>query len=169
MAAPPKGGPATATPPRPARARLAEVRAIVGPLLDAREIWETLATRGVIPSAWLSDENRAFTCVAADGSRRAPFPPTPAACLAIASDIENVITAEAIARELARAAEEPIERILWRIGQSATISRGSSGQVPPRAPDGWIDRVDAITQLGYGLAAVGPQEIILVSPEVIEG
>jgi hypothetical protein len=113
-------------------------------ITDPAEAWEALATRGVIPDAWVGDARRAFSDTAAcycdalepdDGPcagcrgieqvRATPW--TVAACVALASDVAGVTQAEALAREaVARLATVPPgdvprpSRVVWRVVDAKT-------------------------------------------------
>lgn len=41
-----------------------EARAVANHCADARELWERLAARGVIPSEWIDDPRRQFAATA---------------------------------------------------------------------------------------------------------
>ncbi|MDB4929062.1 MAG: hypothetical protein JWM10_1546 [Myxococcaceae bacterium] len=58
------------------------------------QLWEALATRGLVPDAWIDDPTRRF-----HGGGRAPATMTEAVLLA--SDAEGIAAAEALARETA--------------------------------------------------------------------
>ncbi len=45
---------------RPTLARLTEVRAAIAEITDAREAWETLSARGVLPEEWVDNDARWF-------------------------------------------------------------------------------------------------------------
>jgi hypothetical protein len=100
----------------PDRPRLAEARAAVAGVTDAREAWDSLAARGVIPSDWQNQKGRVFK--EAEG-QLFPHPPTVDACLALASDPSGIEAAESLAAEVrARLAPwgAPLPaRIAWRV------------------------------------------------------
>lgn len=110
-------------------------------ITDPREAWELLATREVIPLAWLDDPRRRFVCATCrgdgvhyqtrdGGARNTPYdcpacaggmiqhPPTVAECVAFASDPAGVMTAEAIARQITGC-----ERVVWRVEPRAQIEK----------------------------------------------
>ena len=126
---------------RPERPALDAARRAVSGCVDARQAWETLATRGCIPESWIDAPLRRYRV----GGRAASHPETePRVLLSegpnalpsrvqaqpwsiedaalIAGDIAGVLAAEALAREAAvRLAPwdsgyegEPPQRVVWR-------------------------------------------------------
>lgn len=111
--------------------------------LDPREFWELLSTRDVIPAAWVHDERRAFVCGDHTKSRGpcehcgddrmggvAPHPLSVNDALALTADVPGVLTAEALAREVAtRLGVRADLRVVWRV---------VAGYSPPHVPcTGW--------------------------------
>jgi hypothetical protein len=124
----------------------------------------------VIPLEWVGDERRAFHVVAADGARRAGFPPTLLACVSVAADAEGILAAEAIARDLARLAGKHRERILWRVvapGVAPVIGWEAIDASP--APAGWDTRVADLGRLGVQFEMITPCEIVLRVAAVDDG
>jgi hypothetical protein len=143
---------------RPERPRLALARAAVEGLTNPREAWEALATRGLIPDAWVADPSRVFRvarrCACCRGARRvwsgegefatsaecgacsargvwfadAPQPATVAACVALAGDAAGLATAEALAREF-------VARAAPRLPAAERVVRESAAG--PRAAVPW--------------------------------
>lgn len=73
----------------------------------ACEAWETFVARGIVPEQWVGDPARCFVLASpVDGREvRLDHPGTASAAVALASDVEGLASAEALAREfLARAA-----------------------------------------------------------------
>jgi hypothetical protein len=164
-----RGGPGSAT----VRYRLA--------VTDPREAWEVLCQRLDL-AGWVDDPRRRFERVDLarpitvdinpGGAMLArtgnvdllPHPATVADCVAFASDVPNVLAAEALAREIgARSKFGPIERIAWRYG----------GDPPPDAqpwivargfPDGsrWAD----LMRRGYAVCRYDQGEARLWCPEI---
>lgn len=85
--------------------------------LVAEETWESLATEGVIPQAWVGDPGRVFGSPERKGASEAPA--ELAMALALAADVPGVLRAEQLAREvLARIAPWCAWRprcVLWRL------------------------------------------------------
>lgn len=107
---------------RPHRAALEECRAIAGKTRNPQVLWERLGDRGVIPGDWVSDPRWSF-------ARRGRTPvsnltvrttPTNAgAAVALASDVEGVLTVEQLVAEADRAVSAWVPSrpspLLWRI------------------------------------------------------
>lgn len=110
------------------------------------ELWETLATRGVIPAEWVGDERRVFDCdpdaatTAAcnacgrvDAEHPMAHPPDVGCCLALASDPVGVATAEALAREVAARLvpwgllDTHQRRVVWRVVASGYLELTRGG------------------------------------------
>mgnify|MGYP007071087908 CR=1 FL=1 len=98
----------------PRRPKLAAARAAVAGYDDANAAWETLATEGFIPTEWIHHDDRSYVMDTSTGTRRAYFPPTVRFCVLLAADAENIMAAEAVARETQRDVKRP-GRILWRL------------------------------------------------------
>jgi len=81
---------------RPTALRAAEAHEAVAGRRNAREAWEALATRGIIPAAWVDDPAREY---AVGGGATCAHPPTTGACVLLASDVPGVLRAEALADE----------------------------------------------------------------------
>ena len=73
---------------RPDRQRLAEARAVIAGIGDARHAREALATAGVIGPEWIAHPLRRF-CDMRDSASRSRWPTSVAMCLALAV-IQNV-------------------------------------------------------------------------------
>lgn len=73
----------------------AAARAAVAGVRAAKEAWEVLAARGLIPAAWVDDPTRDYAVPA----RAGPHPPNVAACVCLAADLAGVRRAEALADE----------------------------------------------------------------------
>jgi hypothetical protein len=84
---------------RPSRPRAGALREAAGDLgaVGGAEAWEALASRGMVPMAWVDDDARRF--VGDDGALSAG-PADFAAAAAVAADVDGVVLAEALAREL---------------------------------------------------------------------
>ena len=67
--------------------------------LRARDLWDSAAARGLIPLAWVGDPGRRFRR-AETSERRGRAPRTVWDVLALASDVQGVLRAEALVREL---------------------------------------------------------------------
>jgi hypothetical protein len=84
----------------------------------AREAWEALATRDVIPMGWVDDPQRRFYR-GMSGGGPAAFPQNVDCCVAIASHVPRVLRAEALAYEAAARfapfGAEALASVLWRI------------------------------------------------------
>lgn len=84
----------------------------------AREAWEALVARGVIPAAWADAPERRFYRGMSGGGPQS-FPQNVMCCVAIASEVANVLRAEQLALEVAerfaRFGSTPLAYTLWRI------------------------------------------------------
>lgn len=108
---------------RPLRERLADVDAALEGVLDPREAWEIVASRGLVPPAWIDAPERGFasaeTCARCEGdgakgprtcsdcegfglaSSDLSSPPNSLdAVRALAADVRTIERAEALAREV---------------------------------------------------------------------
>lgn len=154
-------------------------------ITDPREAWEALCTTLDLYD-WVGDARRGFGCPdcrrsaagerevfgqygwyerhdcdTCDGADSLPHPPTVAACVALASDPEGVLTAEALAREAAArvAPIDPPHRVVWRVVPAGELA----GRAQPdwaRAPAG-LD----LARHGYAIERVGLDVITLLCPE----
>lgn len=83
---------------------------------EPAEAWQLLATRGLIPLAWIEDPRRGFDVIVEHAGwwswepTALPHPPSVLACVLLAADVPGVLTTEAIARELAGA-----DAVRWRV------------------------------------------------------
>lgn len=139
---------------RPSRPLLGAALDVARDARSPAEAWEAMASRGIIPADWAPHETRCFVpdgdggVVALGGC-----PPTIAACVAFASDVAGVLTAEALAWELVSRLEpwgipRP-KRVCWRVGSRAH-------QVSLRAA-GFGPMVDTLHRL-VGLWSGSPRE-----------
>lgn len=105
---------------QPARPRLRACLDVVRPQMSGREAWETLCRARLVPDTWMEGGRRLFDPVADSNLRVATdgepdpaptaFPPTPAACVAIAScEPEAVESAERAALQVFDASDP------WRL------------------------------------------------------
>jgi hypothetical protein len=86
-------------------------------ILDAREAWEAMAARGLIPMEWVGAAERGF--LASRATREEPWPPGVRFAVTLASDPQGIATAEVLAREVAaRLAPWGLAspaRVVWRV------------------------------------------------------
>lgn len=151
-------------PDAPQAQRLTHARAAAEGVHEGRACWETLAARGVIPMDWIGDDNRAFALRTRDGeARRAMFPPLPAACVAMASDPEGVLAAEALAREISALFGMPRERVCWFLQPGARV-RHELMRLPEPHPPGVRERLQQLGRLGYALGAIERGELVMFAP-----
>lgn len=156
-------------------------------ITDPREAWEVLTERLGL-AGWLDDSRRRFVCHACDGwfreltsenlergmcatcaglGWRVRQPTTVAACVAIASDVANILTVEAIAREITGR-----DTMVWRVTSPDDVRRTRTTAVSPGRDghDGrpWdtelSERARPIAVLGYALDAVTDEAVRLVCP-----
>lgn len=106
---------------RPDRPRLAEAQKLVESLYDAKEAWEILSSRGFIPRDWINRDERSYVLEAPDGSRRGYFPPSIRMAISLASDAQNILLAEEVARKHARDIRNP-HRVVWRCLRAETVN-----------------------------------------------
>jgi len=137
---------------RPMSLRAAEAREAVAGRRAARDAWEALATRGLIPAGWVDDPAREY---AVGGGAPSPHPPSASACVLLASDAPNVLRAEALADEaLARlrpwglAASGPRRWVFLRRSWRVTAE-------PPR-----LTGVEAIVALVRAFTSIAPGEVL---------
>ncbi len=137
----------------PSRARLAEVESIAQEHRGgARELWERLNARGILPDDWVEDPRRKFVrepmpkrAYNAEMDRRLlPCPDTIQGVITMASDVPGVLRAEEAAREwYARwsALDDlpPFQGIAWRV-------------IAPHDASLWPDRDEDTTERGDALA-----------------
>ncbi|MBL8683623.1 MAG: hypothetical protein JNK05_30915 [Myxococcales bacterium] len=117
-----------------------EVRQAAEGCADVRALFESLASRGIVPEAWLDDERREFVADfdAAVGAREGSSLPTSVeAAVVLASDVRGVTTAEALAREIVAGL------VSWRVPQPSRVrwwmareSTASSKETDPPATRG---------------------------------
>lgn len=90
----------------------------------AREAWERLAARGVIPEAWVDNPVRRF--FRGMNGPPEPFPQNVACCVPMASDVAGIERCELLAREaasrLAPWGVAPVESVLWRIDRESAAA-----------------------------------------------
>ncbi len=110
-------------------------RAVANHCADARELWERLAARGVIPSEWIDDPRRQFAATAPgrvmDG--RGPRPErrdavSMEAAITLGADAEGVTTAEALAREIVGGLAS------WRVAQPDRVRWWVVADEEPQGP-----------------------------------
>ncbi|WNG33553.1 hypothetical protein F0U61_07910 [Archangium violaceum] len=125
----------------PSRPRLAEARAVVEGCDDPGAAWERLVREGMVPAEWREDPRRVFMslCEACGGmsviieypsarndaelcprckgraTLEGSHPPTVRGCVTIASAVEGIAEAEALAHRIAAAFEQRRERVVWHL------------------------------------------------------
>lgn len=155
---------AVPVPEAPQSPRLEQARAALEGISEGRSCWEALASRGVIPMAWIDDDTRGFALRTRDGeSRRAPFPPLPQAALSLAADPEGVLAAEAIARALAARFGMPRERVCWFF-QPGNRVQHNVYRLPEPHPEGVHEQLVELARLGYGMGPIETAELVLFAP-----
>jgi hypothetical protein len=134
-------------------------------LIDPAEAWEALATHGVIPLGWVTDEGRRFVRrynIATDRlPKPTPHPPSVRACVTLASDPQGVETAEHLARELGA---RPRLVVWMTSARTLDADRRESLQrlrdatsTPPAERD--------LLGLGYVMHDVTADAVVLLAPE----
>lgn len=112
---------------RPERPRLAEARAAVEGVTDAREAWETLVARGFVPDDEVDVSYRKYR---RGRGQWAPSPATARDAAVVAADFAAMLTAEELAREFLAAAKAvgvvASERFLWETGWPRSRAAGAS-------------------------------------------
>ena len=99
--------------------------------IKTRELWERLASRGLIPDSWLDDPARAFGSLNQKGTASTATPVDMLTALCVAADPQGIQTAERLALEvLARLqpwyrAPNP-QKIVWIFGDKDFWTWGSS-------------------------------------------
>lgn len=143
----------------PSRARLAEASECVRGIEDPKEAWETFSTAGLISTNDVESEFRAFDC---DTNRRAnvcecgktdadhplTHPPTIDACVAMASDLRGILTAELMALEACQRLSEhgcPCpDLIVWRV-ESWKPDKSVFGRKESGRETSWLGRTRSVS------------------------
>lgn len=118
-----------------------------------RELWERLVARSILPMDWVGGGGRLFGDPPARGERDRTddVPLNIVAALALASDIDGVIRAEALMHEAAQAlapwgARSP-SAVCWRVARDRSTRRSFEQriEVVPDALFGLVERTEAAT------------------------
>lgn len=149
---------------RPDRPRLAEAQKIVENLYDAKEAWEMLCARGLIPREWVGADNRSYVLEAPDGARRGYFPPSVRMAISLASDSSNVMLAEELARKFAQDIRNP-QRVVWRCLRAETVN-AYRDSLTRSLKDGNVTMHPEILQTGYVMDPYHTEAVMLLVPEV---
>jgi hypothetical protein len=149
---------------RPDRPRLAEAQKVVENLYDAKEAWEALAARGLIPKEWVSQDNRSYVLEAPDGARRGYFPPSIRMALSLACDGATAKAAEDIARRTAKDIRNP-QRVVWRCVRAETVN-AYRDSLTRSLRDGNIEMSPELVQTGYVQDPYHTESIMMLVPEL---
>lgn len=144
---------------------------------DPKEAWEIVCAR-LDMDAWVDDPDRRF--VGATVDVMTSHPTTVASCVAIASDADGVLTAEAMARQITG-----LSRVAWAVmpRTAAMMSFMFMHDLPgghpinaqcellSRSREPWYTtephlRAIDLLSTGYALWGVGPDVVSLYSPEL---
>lgn len=148
---------------RPDRPRLAEALKIVENLYDAKEAWETLSTRGLVPREWLSRDERSYVLDAPDGSRRGYFPPSIRMAVSLACDMNNILAAEEAARRNAKDIRNP-QRVVWRCLRAETVN-AYRDSLTRSLKDGNVTMAADLIATGYVMDPYHTESLMLLVPE----
>jgi hypothetical protein len=149
---------------RPDRPRLAEAQKIVENVYDAKEAWETLSTRGLIPREWVNRDDRSYVLDAPDGARRGYFPPSIRMAVSLACDASNVLLAEELARKNSKDIRHP-QRVVWRCLRAETVN-AYRDSLTRSLKDGNVVMAAEIIATGYVMDPYQTESLMLLVPEI---
>jgi hypothetical protein len=152
---------------RPDRPRLAEAQKVVENLYDAREAWEALAARGLIPMEWVDQDTRSYIIDSNEGARRGYFPPSVRMALSLACDVAMVKAAEEIARRTATDIRNP-QRVVWRCIRAENVN-GYRDTIARSLRDGNVQMPPELVQTGYLRDPFHVESLMLLVPEIPAG
>jgi hypothetical protein len=148
---------------RPDRPRLAEAWKIVENLYDAKEAWEALAARGLIPYEWVTRDDRSYMLEAPDGMRRGYFPPSIRMAVSLACDANNILAAERIAQQHAKGIRHP-HRIVWRCLRAETVN-AYRDSLMRSLKEGTVTMPAELIETGYVQDPYHTASLMLLVPE----
>lgn len=105
------------------------------PALRAAEAWEALA-----PVAWTSDPSRRFHLTNAPGAKPKRAPNTLLAVACVCADVEGVVAAESLAREVAAACGVgSVGEVVWRVAPRTELHGRATGTRSGALDEGSLD------------------------------